>query len=132
MSAGAGVRSLGYLGLGVRDMPERERFALEILGLQAAVAPDMDAFLRMDKRDVRIALHEDESDDVLYDGWEVVDAAALLVVASRLKAAGIPYERASAKLLHAVRAHGRSDRHDARASYERPDVFILCGNAVRL
>jgi biphenyl-2,3-diol 1,2-dioxygenase len=85
-----GVTQLGYLGIGVRDVGEWQRYAEGVLGLNVA-ARDADGttLLRMDDQHHRFALHEDARDDVLYAGWQVDDAAAMSAIAGRLEGAGV-------------------------------------------
>jgi 2,3-dihydroxybiphenyl 1,2-dioxygenase len=94
----SGVTSLGYLGLGVKNPDAWENFATEILGLQSAgKTDDGRLLLRMDENACRFALHQDDSDDIAYAGWEVADAAGLREVAERMRAIGIEAKAASAE-----------------------------------
>jgi|SRR5579871_744852 2,3-dihydroxybiphenyl 1,2-dioxygenase len=94
----SGVASLGYLGLGVKNVDAWEKFATQILGLQSSgIADDGRLLLRMDENAYRFALHQDDSDDIAYAGWEVADAAGLRDVAERMRAIGIEAETASAE-----------------------------------
>ena len=91
------IKSLGYLGLGVKDLDGWENFATQILGLQSAGRTDDGRLLlRMDEYSYRLALHRDDSDDIAYAGWEVADAAGLREVAERLRAIGVEVTRGSA------------------------------------
>jgi 2,3-dihydroxybiphenyl 1,2-dioxygenase len=86
----ASVSQLGYLGLGVSDVAEWERFATEVLGLGVAErAEDGSLFLRMDEYHHRLVVHPGGSDDVAYIGWEVPDAQTLRAVSDQLKSAGV-------------------------------------------
>jgi biphenyl-2,3-diol 1,2-dioxygenase len=89
------IKSLGYLGLGVKDPAAWEKFATEILGLQS-VAADRRRMLRMDEYAWRFALQQDDADDIAYAGWEVADAQGLREVAERLRAIGIEVPTATA------------------------------------
>jgi biphenyl-2,3-diol 1,2-dioxygenase len=92
------ITSLGYLGLGVKDLGAWENFATEILGLQSAGSPDDGRLLlRMDEYAYRLALYRDDSDDVAYAGWEVADAAGLREVAERLRAIGVEVTQGGAE-----------------------------------
>ena len=94
----SGVASLAYLGLGVKNVDAWEKFATQILGLQSSgIADDGRLLLRMDENAYRFALHQDDSDDIAYAGWEVADAAGLRDVAERMRAIGIEAETASAE-----------------------------------
>ena len=91
------VTQLGYLGIGVRDLPGWERFATNVLGLQAnGTDQDGTLFLRMDENHHRFALHPDGRDDVVYVGWETRDEAALRTVAERLESQGLKIVRGTA------------------------------------
>jgi len=79
------IMQLGYLGLEVSDVGAWRTFAADLLGLDlGAPRPDGAIPLRMDDRDHRILLHQGNSDDVAYIGWEVADAAALDSMRDRL------------------------------------------------
>jgi 2,3-dihydroxybiphenyl 1,2-dioxygenase len=95
----SGISSLGYLGLGVKDLKAWEQFATNILGLQSTGSPDDGALrLRMDEYAYRFALHRDDADDVAYIGWEVADAAALRDVTERLRGAEVAVEEGPKEL----------------------------------
>jgi biphenyl-2,3-diol 1,2-dioxygenase len=95
----SGISSLGYLGLGVKDVAGWEKFATQILGLQSAgIREDGTLRLRMDEYAYRFSLHRDDADDLAYIGWEVADAAALREIAERLRGAGVTVESGSAEL----------------------------------
>jgi 2,3-dihydroxybiphenyl 1,2-dioxygenase len=89
------IESLGYVGLGVKDPAEWEKFATDILGLQSA-ASNGHRVLRMDDYAFRFALEQDASDDIAYAGWEVADARGLREVGERLRALGVEVQAASA------------------------------------
>ncbi len=90
------IKSLGYVGLGVKDLKSWETFATEILGLQKSDASDENRLLlRMDEYSYRFALHRDDADDLTCAGWEVADAAGLREVAERLRAIGVDPQAAS-------------------------------------
>lgn len=84
------IKSLGYLGLGVKDLDAWESFATQVIGLQSAGrTEDGWLLLRMDEYVYRLALHRDDADDLAYAGWEVADAAGLREVAERLRSIGV-------------------------------------------
>lgn len=86
----AGVSQLGYLGLGVSNVTEWERFATEVLGAQVSErSADGTLFLRMDERFYRIAIHPTGKDDVEYLGWEAKDEETLHEIADRVRACGV-------------------------------------------
>lgn len=91
------VSQLGYLGLGVSDIARWREFASEVLGLQiSGETADGGFLLRMDDRHHRIAVIPHASDDLLYKGWEVKDAATLELVAAQVRAYGIEVTAGSA------------------------------------
>ena len=93
----SGIAGLGYLGLGVGNLDEWERFATGILGLQIAGRDDETLRLRMDEYRQRFILHARGNDDLAYAGWEVPDAATMKSVAEDLRNAGIKVEAGSAE-----------------------------------
>jgi 2,3-dihydroxybiphenyl 1,2-dioxygenase len=94
----SGITSLGYLGLGVKNVDAWEKFATQILGLQSSgIADDGRLLLRMDENVYRFALHQDDADDLAYAGWEVADAAGLREVAEKMRAIGVETKAASAE-----------------------------------
>ncbi len=86
----ASITQLGYLGLGVSDVNEWERFATQILGLQANGRDESGAlFLRMDEYHHRFIVHPKGNDDLAYIGWEVAHEHALHAITEQLKASGV-------------------------------------------
>ncbi|NJN40470.1 MAG: 2,3-dihydroxybiphenyl 1,2-dioxygenase [Gammaproteobacteria bacterium] len=84
------VTQLGYLGIEVSDVPEWERFATGVLGLETnGTTPDGTLFLRMDENHHRFALHPGTRDDLAYAGWETQDDASLRAIAARLESQGV-------------------------------------------
>ena len=85
-----GVTQLGYLGIGVRDVDEWERFATGILGLQAnGRSSDGSLFLRMDEYHHRFVIQPNGNDDVAYIGWQATNEGSMQEIAERLNAAGV-------------------------------------------
>ncbi|MDO8434167.1 MAG: biphenyl-2,3-diol 1,2-dioxygenase [Candidatus Binatus sp.] len=93
----SGIAGLGYLGIGVSNLPAWEDFATNVLGLQVSGRDERTLALRMDEYRQRFVLHAGGNDDVAYVGWEVRDAAAMQAVASRLRETGIKVEAGSAE-----------------------------------
>ena len=90
------VRQLGSLGLEVSDLTRWREFAETVLGME--VRPPIDGeplFLRMDEREVRLFLHEGESDDLISLGFDVDDEAALDDLCEQLERIGRPADRSS-------------------------------------
>lgn len=93
------VTQLGYLGIGVSDVDAWERFATQILGLQANGRDDDGAlFLKMDEYHHRFVLHPHGDDDLNYVGWEVADEHALEAMYTQLQGHGVAVTRGSTEL----------------------------------
>jgi biphenyl-2,3-diol 1,2-dioxygenase len=101
------VTQLGYLGLSVRDVDGWERFATQILGLQAN-GRDADGalFLRMDEYHHRFVVHPTGRDDLAYIGWEVATEEALTAMADQLRQAGLAVQPGTATEAEARRVAG--------------------------
>ena len=84
------VTELGYVGFGVSDLAKWKEYATEVVGAQWEHEGDT-AYMRLDLWHHRIALHKDDSDDLMYLGWRVTDEAALKAMADKLKAANIAF-----------------------------------------
>ena len=68
----AKVASLGYIGIGVKDIDAWKDFAQNVLGLQiAGEGPDGATLLRMDEYSRRFMLHPTGEDDIIFSGFEV-------------------------------------------------------------
>ena len=103
----ASVAQLGYLGLGVSDVDEWERFATQILGLETGGRDrDGSLFLRMDEYDHRFLVHPEGADDLACVGWEVTDERALEAMTEQLKAAGVMVARGTEVEAEARRVRG--------------------------
>ena len=90
------VNQLGYLGIGVSDVGEWERYAQDVLGLQVSEnGEDGALFLRMDEYHHRIVVHPGGDDDIAYAGWQVTTESELREVAERLKNDGVPVREGS-------------------------------------
>lgn len=103
----ASVAQLGYLGLGVRDVNEWERFAANVLGLQPnGREPDGSLFLRMDEYHHRFTVHPNGHDDLAYIGWEVATEQAMVAMAEQLRQAGMDVRPGTAAEADARRVAG--------------------------
>ncbi len=84
------ILSLAYVGLGVSNVAKWAAFAQDILGLQnCGVEKDGVCTLRIDERPWQNRLHASPADDVIYAGFEAVDARAISGLASRLADGGV-------------------------------------------
>jgi biphenyl-2,3-diol 1,2-dioxygenase len=101
------VTQLGYLGLSVRDVNEWERFATQVLGLQAnGRDADGSVFLRMDEYHHRFIVHPTGKDDLAYIGWEVATEQAMMAMAEQLRQAGVDVRPGTAAEAEARRVAG--------------------------
>jgi biphenyl-2,3-diol 1,2-dioxygenase len=101
------VTQLGYLGLSVRDVNEWERFAAQVLGLQAnGRDADGSLFLRMDEYHHRFIVHPTGKDDLAYIGWEVATEQAMMAMAEQLRQAGVDVRPGTAAEAEARRVAG--------------------------
>jgi len=101
------VTQLGYLGLSVRDVNEWERFATQVLGLQAnGRDADGSLFLRMDEYHHRFIVHPTGKDDLAYIGWEVATEQAMMAMAEQLRQAGVDVRPGTAAEAEARRVAG--------------------------
>jgi 2,3-dihydroxybiphenyl 1,2-dioxygenase len=90
--------SLGYVGIGSRDLDAWSAFATKLLGMQLSEQSASSVAFRMDDRRQRIVVDREVADGHRYFGWEVADGAALARVAARVEAAGYAVIRAPAAL----------------------------------
>ncbi|PZQ60218.1 MAG: 2,3-dihydroxybiphenyl 1,2-dioxygenase [Phenylobacterium zucineum] len=82
------VTELGYVGLGVSDMPAWRRYAAQVLGLE--VVPDGDrTWLRMDYWHHRVFLDPDAADDLSVLGFRVAGPEELHGMRRQLIEAGL-------------------------------------------
>ncbi|MEE2927019.1 MAG: VOC family protein [Chloroflexota bacterium] len=102
-----GVTQLGYLGIGVRDVDEWERFATGVLGLQAnGRSSDGSLFLRMDEYHHRFVIQPNGNDDVAYIGWQATNEGSMQEIAERLNAAGVEVHQGTSSEAEARRVEG--------------------------
>jgi 2,3-dihydroxybiphenyl 1,2-dioxygenase len=87
------IQCLGYIGVGATDLGAWERYATEVVGLEIGGREDDTLLLRMDEHRFRIAVHQSETEDVLYLGWEVTDEASLGRLESNLRRANVECRR---------------------------------------
>lgn len=95
------IRSLGYLGLQVKDPQAWAEFATRVLGLMPADSTGDSNRFRVDDLGWRIAVDIGDADDVAYLGFEVADHVELEALRERLMAAGVAVADASPESLGA-------------------------------
>lgn len=94
-----GVRSLGYVGLGVSDLGVWHAYATGVLGFEWGPSlADGSRLLRMDDYRQRIFLTPTGEDDITFVGWEVRDASELRALEASLLERGLRVARGSAAL----------------------------------
>jgi hypothetical protein len=93
------VSNLGYLVLGVSDLDAWERFAVDIIGLQAGRRVKGESLaLRMDDYAQRILLEKSPEDDLLAAGWEFDSDEELDVFVDRVRQSGAALNEAEPEL----------------------------------
>jgi 2,3-dihydroxybiphenyl 1,2-dioxygenase len=90
--------SLGYVGVGARDLDDWAEFGTKLLGMQITERTGSGLALRMDDRRQRLVIDRTAPEGSRYFGWEVADSAALGAVAAKAERAGHAVSRASASL----------------------------------
>lgn len=95
----AGVRSLGYIGIGVSDLDAWHRYTTGVLGFEwGPELPDGTRLVRMDANRQRLFLTPTREDDITFAGWEVRNSSELRAVEAHLTALAIPFEHGAAAL----------------------------------
>src|SRR6202163_1972097 len=83
------LQALGYAGFGSSSLDDWRQFGTGLVGLQAVErSPSLLAF-RMDDRKQRIVIDRAMPEGSRFFGWEVADAVALEVLATRLEKAEV-------------------------------------------
>lgn len=83
------IKSLGYLGFGVRDVEAWRSYLTRKLGLMEGMDGSGGIVFRVDSRAWRIALHEGVEDDLAYTGYEVANELALADMVQCLRSEGV-------------------------------------------
>jgi len=92
----ATVVELGYLGIEAADVAAWRRFAVDLLGLQAAAErTDGTLALRLDDRAHRLLITPGPADDMVFAGYDCGSEANLETLTARLRDAGLAVEAAS-------------------------------------
>jgi 2,3-dihydroxybiphenyl 1,2-dioxygenase len=119
------VRGLGYVGISSPNFEGWKTWGPQIMGFDTkdptpnvsalTVSPESDertAYLRMDDRRWRLAVHPGERDELAYIGWELADRTAFADALAELKAKGIHHDVASDELALARGVQGMAWLHD--------------------
>ncbi|MGC0416896.1 VOC family protein [Embleya sp. AB8] len=93
------LSALGYFGLRTARIAEWRTFAEHVLGLAATTDDAGGLRLRADDRAWRIALHEADTEEFAYVGWELPGPTELASAAAELAAAGVAVTHADEQLL---------------------------------
>jgi extradiol dioxygenase len=106
------IKALGYLGFESPEAKAWEKFGPEIFGLGLSEpGNDGTAYLRMDDRHHRIAIHPGEADRLAYIGWELRGSAAFAAAVEELRGKkldvtlGSPAECAERRVQGLARIH---------------------------
>ena len=84
-----GIKSLGYLGFEVVDIPKWSTFATTKLGMMQTLANETEVKFRIDSRSWRVSVSQGSADDYLFAGYEVESEQGLQEVKQSLEAHGI-------------------------------------------
>lgn len=82
------ITSLGYVGVGGRDLSAWRSFAENIIGAQVHEAGGA-LRARIDSRDWRIQIEQSDIEDLLFVGWETASSEALAETVEQLNAQGV-------------------------------------------
>lgn len=95
----ADLSNLGYFVIGAKDLEAWERFAVDIIGLQAGRrVPGKSLALRADDYEQRLLITKSGEDDLLALGWELDTEEELESFAEQLRAANVKVQEGSAEL----------------------------------
>lgn len=83
------ITSLSYVGFESPAADAWRSFGPEVLGAMLANHLDGAVALRFDERAARLMIHEAETDDLAYVGWDCGDEAGVAAAAERVEAAGL-------------------------------------------
>lgn len=92
------LQSLGYVGVGSRNLDDWSHIATNWLGMQPVEKGATCRAFRMDDRKQRLIVDRSLADGAHYFGWEVADATALDALAAHLEAHDVRVAREPASL----------------------------------
>jgi len=93
-----GIKSLGYMGFSVSDVPAWRSYLTKKVGLMEVDGSDEKALYRMDSRSWRFAVEKGEADDLELAGYEVANQKALKLMTERLREAGVQVKTGDTEL----------------------------------
>jgi extradiol dioxygenase len=92
------IRGLGYVGVQSPNQETWSDIGPDVFALQLAdPGPDGAIRLKMDSFDYRIAVHQGESDELLYLGWELSSEGDIAAASETLDKVGIQWSVATAE-----------------------------------
>jgi 3,4-dihydroxy-9,10-secoandrosta-1,3,5(10)-triene-9,17-dione 4,5-dioxygenase len=86
------IQALAYVVADAVDPSRWRQFGERVLGTMSSDAPQDGAYLKLDERAYRIAVHKAEADRYFASGWEVPDARAFEQTLDDLSRAGVNVE----------------------------------------
>ena len=86
------VQSLGYIGLGVKDIAGWRQYLSHVVGCDVSDHGD-GLRARVDSREWRIAIEASGEDDIIFAGWEVKGPVELEALIAQIEAAGTQVAR---------------------------------------
>ena len=96
-----GVESLGYAGIGARDLAGWQEFGTNVLGLHCAERSRSLVGFRMDGMSRRIFVDDTVADGSCFFGWDAGSVEGLAAMAARVDAAGVSVTAESSELADA-------------------------------
>lgn len=90
------VRSLGYVGLTVKDPAAFEAFCTGVLGLMPTTSASGVRRLRMDEYAWRYQIEQGDVDEAAFLGFEVANKSEMDVIAARLREGGVEVQAGEA------------------------------------
>lgn len=123
-----GVRALGYVGVGAKDLQAWRDYATEVLAMQVIDGGGERLFLRMDDKHHRIAIHQGEPATGLYYGWDVGRAETLEALTAALGERGFSgtdgtAEQCALRQVRALRAFEDPGGHRVELFYGQKSGF---------
>jgi 3,4-dihydroxy-9,10-secoandrosta-1,3,5(10)-triene-9,17-dione 4,5-dioxygenase len=101
------ITSLGYLRIECTDLAAWRTYGLKVLGMvEGRDAPEGELHLRMDDFPARLVIVAGSADRLAATGWETPNEAAMLDVAARLDAAGVPWKEGTPEQLASRKVNG--------------------------
>ena len=84
-----GIKQLGYLIFGTKDVPTWRTLAETVIGFTTTDGMNGALYLKMDERDYRIVIIPDSSERLIGSGWEVATKSAFDALRGALEGDGV-------------------------------------------